>query len=62
MYIVGGPETAARELQAVLDAGATHVIFRVQRPGISLEHAMRTLELLAANVLPSLKQSVTIET
>ena len=57
-YIVGGPETAARELQAVLDAGVDHVIFRVQRPGISLDDAFQTLELLARNVIPTLGTSL----
>ncbi len=54
-YIVGGPETAARELRALLDAGVDHVIFRVQRPGITHRDAIRTLELLASEVLPSLR-------
>ena len=57
-YIVGGPETAARELQAVLDAGVDHVIFRVQRPGLSLDDALQTLELLARNVIPTLGTSL----
>ena len=54
-YIVGGPETAARELRTVLDSGVDHVIFRVQRPGISHRDAIRTLELLASDVLPTLR-------
>lgn len=53
-YIVGGPQRAAGELEALLDAGVDHVIFRVQRPGVSHRDAMRTLELLASNVIPLL--------
>jgi alkanesulfonate monooxygenase SsuD/methylene tetrahydromethanopterin reductase-like flavin-dependent oxidoreductase (luciferase family) len=56
-YVVGDPETAAEELRAVLDAGADHVIFRVQRPGISLREAMETLELLGSEVLPGLRRA-----
>ena len=53
-YIVGGPEQAARELEALQAAGVDHVIFRVQRPGISHRDALRTIELLASNVIPLL--------
>jgi alkanesulfonate monooxygenase SsuD/methylene tetrahydromethanopterin reductase-like flavin-dependent oxidoreductase (luciferase family) len=54
-YIVGSPDTARRELQDLLDAGVTYVVFRVQRPGVSHADALRTIELLAANVLPSFR-------
>jgi alkanesulfonate monooxygenase SsuD/methylene tetrahydromethanopterin reductase-like flavin-dependent oxidoreductase (luciferase family) len=51
-YVVGGPETAAGQLRAVLDAGVDHVIFRVQRVGITHAQALRTLDLLAREVIP----------
>jgi alkanesulfonate monooxygenase SsuD/methylene tetrahydromethanopterin reductase-like flavin-dependent oxidoreductase (luciferase family) len=54
-YVVGSPQTAARELRALLDAGVDHVIFRVQRPGVALADAVRTLELLGGSVLPTLR-------
>lgn len=52
-YIVGGPGEAAGELEALFEAGVDHVIFRVQRPGISYRQAIRTIELLASDVIPS---------
>jgi alkanesulfonate monooxygenase SsuD/methylene tetrahydromethanopterin reductase-like flavin-dependent oxidoreductase (luciferase family) len=60
-YVVGGPETAARELQALLDTGVDHVVFRVQRPGIALRAALRTLELLARDVIPILRSPLRSE-
>jgi alkanesulfonate monooxygenase SsuD/methylene tetrahydromethanopterin reductase-like flavin-dependent oxidoreductase (luciferase family) len=57
-YVVGGPQRAAQSLAELLDAGIDHVIFRVQRPGVSHRDAMRTLELLATNVIPQLRTEV----
>jgi alkanesulfonate monooxygenase SsuD/methylene tetrahydromethanopterin reductase-like flavin-dependent oxidoreductase (luciferase family) len=53
-YIVGAPDEAAGELEALFDAGVDHVIFRIQRPGIAYRDAIRTIELLASDVIPSL--------
>jgi alkanesulfonate monooxygenase SsuD/methylene tetrahydromethanopterin reductase-like flavin-dependent oxidoreductase (luciferase family) len=47
-FVVGSPETAAREIAAHRDRlGITHLVFRVQWPGLAQEHALRTLELIA---------------
>lgn len=52
-FIVGRPETAAAEIRDYRDRlGVTHLVFRVQWPGLPQAAAMRTLELLAEEVLP----------
>jgi alkanesulfonate monooxygenase SsuD/methylene tetrahydromethanopterin reductase-like flavin-dependent oxidoreductase (luciferase family) len=52
-FVVGSPETAAREIREHRDRlGVTQLVFRVQRPGLRQEHALRTLELLAKEVMP----------
>lgn len=52
-FIIGGPETAAAQIREHRDRlGITHLLFRVQWPGLLHENAMRTLELLARDVLP----------
>ncbi len=52
-FVIGGPETAAARIREHRDRlGLTHLIFRVQWPGLPHRDAMRTLELLATEVLP----------
>ena len=52
-FIVGSPETAAEAILELRDRlGIDHLVFRVQWPGFPHRHALRTLELLAGEVLP----------
>jgi alkanesulfonate monooxygenase SsuD/methylene tetrahydromethanopterin reductase-like flavin-dependent oxidoreductase (luciferase family) len=51
-FIVGAPETAAEQIRALADLGVTELVLRVQWPGMPQRHALRTLELLATEVLP----------
>jgi alkanesulfonate monooxygenase SsuD/methylene tetrahydromethanopterin reductase-like flavin-dependent oxidoreductase (luciferase family) len=58
-FILGGPETVAKQIREHRDRlGITDLVFRVQWPGMPHEEAMRTLELLTADVLPLLARSV----
>jgi alkanesulfonate monooxygenase SsuD/methylene tetrahydromethanopterin reductase-like flavin-dependent oxidoreductase (luciferase family) len=54
-YLIGSPETVIAKIRAHADAGVDHVIFRPQRPGLSLADAKETLRILAAEVLPALR-------
>jgi alkanesulfonate monooxygenase SsuD/methylene tetrahydromethanopterin reductase-like flavin-dependent oxidoreductase (luciferase family) len=52
-FVIGGPETAAEQIREHRDRlGIDHLILRVQWPGLPHRDAMRTLELLASEVLP----------
>ena len=51
-FIVGTPETAAEQIRALADLGVTELVLRVQWPGMPQRDALRTLELLATEVLP----------
>ena len=51
-FIVGAPETAAEQIRALADLGVTELVLRVQWPGMPQRDALRTLELLATEVLP----------
>lgn len=51
-FIVGGPDTAAAEIRALRALGVTELVLRVQWPGLPQKDALRTLELLATEVLP----------
>ena len=51
-FIVGGPETAAEQIHALADLGVTELVLRVQWPGLPQRDALRTLELLASDVIP----------
>ncbi len=52
-FVIGGPETAAAQIREHRERlGVTHLIFRVQWPGLPHADALRTLELLATQVLP----------
>ena len=43
------------KIRAHAEAGVDHVVFRPQRPGLSLEHAQETLRILASDVLPAFR-------
>jgi len=51
-FVLGSPETAAAEIRALRALGVTELVLRVQWPGMPHRAAMRTLELLASDVLP----------
>jgi alkanesulfonate monooxygenase SsuD/methylene tetrahydromethanopterin reductase-like flavin-dependent oxidoreductase (luciferase family) len=51
-FLVGSPETVAGQVEALREIGVTELVLRVQWPGLAQEHALRTLELLAAEVVP----------
>lgn len=51
-FVLGSPETAAAQIRALRDLGVTELVLRVQWPGMPHRAAMRTLELLASDVLP----------
>ncbi|MGH3005870.1 MAG: LLM class flavin-dependent oxidoreductase [Gaiellaceae bacterium] len=51
-FIVGAPDTAAEQIRALSDLGVTELVVRVQWPGMPQPDALRTLELLAREVLP----------
>ena len=52
-FIVGTPETAAEQIRALSELGVTELVLRVQWPGMPQRDALRTLELLGTEVLPS---------
>ncbi|MDP6801388.1 MAG: LLM class flavin-dependent oxidoreductase [SAR202 cluster bacterium] len=53
-FIVGSPETCVRQIQRFADTfGMDHLICRLYFPGMSHEHIMRELELLANEVMPA---------
>ena len=53
--IVGSPETALRELRELRERlGVTDVAVRAQWPGLPHADVLRTLRLLASDVLPAL--------
>jgi len=55
-FIVGSPDDCLRALQAWRDqVGVNHVIVRTQWPGMPVEHALRSVELLSREVLPALR-------
>jgi alkanesulfonate monooxygenase SsuD/methylene tetrahydromethanopterin reductase-like flavin-dependent oxidoreductase (luciferase family) len=51
-FIVGGPETATGQVAALRELGVTELVLRVQWPGMPQQDVLRTLELLAMEVLP----------
>jgi alkanesulfonate monooxygenase SsuD/methylene tetrahydromethanopterin reductase-like flavin-dependent oxidoreductase (luciferase family) len=55
-FVLGSPGTCAAILREHVDRlGVDHVICRVQWPGMPQEHVLRTLRLLAGEVLPALR-------
>jgi alkanesulfonate monooxygenase SsuD/methylene tetrahydromethanopterin reductase-like flavin-dependent oxidoreductase (luciferase family) len=51
-FLLGSPETALAQVEALQTLGVTELVLRVQWPGLPQLDAMRTLELLASEVLP----------
>ncbi|HSK16709.1 MAG TPA: LLM class flavin-dependent oxidoreductase [Gaiellaceae bacterium] len=51
-FLVGSPETAAAQIRELRGLGVTELVLRVQWPGMPQRDALRTLELLASDVLP----------
>jgi alkanesulfonate monooxygenase SsuD/methylene tetrahydromethanopterin reductase-like flavin-dependent oxidoreductase (luciferase family) len=51
-FIVGSPETAIAQIQALRDLGVTELVLRVQWPGMPHRDSMRALDLLVEDVLP----------
>jgi alkanesulfonate monooxygenase SsuD/methylene tetrahydromethanopterin reductase-like flavin-dependent oxidoreductase (luciferase family) len=51
-FLLGSPETVREQVAALEALGVTELVLRVQWPGLPQRDAMRTLELLAAEVLP----------
>ena len=55
-FLVGGPETVTRELVRLRERlGATDVSLRLAWPGFPHEATMRSIELVAEEVLPNLR-------
>jgi alkanesulfonate monooxygenase SsuD/methylene tetrahydromethanopterin reductase-like flavin-dependent oxidoreductase (luciferase family) len=54
-YLIGSPKTVIAKLRALAEAGVDHVVFRPQRPGLSLERAKETLRILASDVVPAFR-------
>jgi alkanesulfonate monooxygenase SsuD/methylene tetrahydromethanopterin reductase-like flavin-dependent oxidoreductase (luciferase family) len=56
-FIIGDPDDAIRELRRYADAlGVNCFIFRIQWPGMAQAKVLRTIELLAARVMPALSR------
>ena len=51
-FLLGSPETVLEQVGALRALGVTDLVVRVQWPGLPTRDAMRTLELLASEVLP----------
>jgi alkanesulfonate monooxygenase SsuD/methylene tetrahydromethanopterin reductase-like flavin-dependent oxidoreductase (luciferase family) len=51
-FLLGAPETVLEQIGALGALGVTELVLRVQWPGLPQRDAMRTLELLAREVLP----------
>jgi len=51
-FVVGSPETAAAQIRQIRELGVTELVLRVQWPGMPQRDALRTLELLAGDVIP----------
>jgi alkanesulfonate monooxygenase SsuD/methylene tetrahydromethanopterin reductase-like flavin-dependent oxidoreductase (luciferase family) len=56
-FILGSPQTCATQLrQHVERLGVDHLICRVQWPGMPQADVLRTMRLLAAEVLPAMAE------
>jgi alkanesulfonate monooxygenase SsuD/methylene tetrahydromethanopterin reductase-like flavin-dependent oxidoreductase (luciferase family) len=56
-FVVGSPETCAAILAAHVDAlGADHFVCRLQWPGMPQDHVLRSMRLLATEVLPAVSE------
>jgi alkanesulfonate monooxygenase SsuD/methylene tetrahydromethanopterin reductase-like flavin-dependent oxidoreductase (luciferase family) len=51
-FLLGAPETVLEQIGALGALGVTELVLRVQWPGLPQRDAMRTLDLLASEVLP----------
>lgn len=51
-FLLGSPETVLAQVEALRTLGVTELVLRVQWPGLPQRDGMRTLELLASEVLP----------
>ncbi|MDQ4018636.1 MAG: LLM class flavin-dependent oxidoreductase, partial [Actinomycetota bacterium] len=51
-FIVGSSETATEQIRALSALGVTELVLRVQWPGLPQRDALRTLDLLASEVIP----------
>ena len=51
-FLLGSPETVLRQVAALSALGVTELVLRVQWPGLPQRDVVRTLELLATEVLP----------
>lgn len=51
-FLIGSPETVAGQVRALQEAGVTELVVRAQWPGLPQRDALRTLELLAEEVVP----------
>ena len=55
-FVIGDPEDCRRELRRYVDAlGVNCFIFRIQWPGMDQELVLRTITLLAEQVIPALR-------
>jgi probable F420-dependent oxidoreductase len=55
-FIIGGPEECRTQIKRFVDTyGMTHLICRLFFPGLPHTHIMRTLELLAHEVMPAFR-------
>lgn len=56
-FIVGDPQSCREQLKrTIVDVGATHLVFRVQLPGMPEELSRQSMQLLASDVLPALRE------
>ena len=55
-FLIGGPDQVIPKIRTFVEAyGMTHLICRTFFPGMPHAHIMRTLELLAREVMPAFK-------
>ena len=55
-FLIGSPDTVVRQIRPYVEQyGMTHLIVRLYVPGIPHAHVLRTLELLAREVMPAFR-------
>ena len=54
LQLVGTPDAVAATIRTYVEAGVTNMQLRIFPPGVSFEHAVRTLTLFRESVLPQL--------
>jgi probable F420-dependent oxidoreductase len=55
-FLIGSPDTVVRQIRPYVEQyGMTHLIVRLYVPGIPHRHVLRTLELLAREVMPAFR-------